>query len=153
MSPARHYFMSGLCHAWYIIVPLMSHLRLIFSSNDKKYTAGAWSPTRPSIIFLGTNEGNVEVWDLLEKTHEASVIQNISTGIVPNFLHFSCNTISTDCMRQSDRINSSLNNNSPDNTAYTVGCIIENEFDSCIRFCWYSTHSRNSMELQISNSQ
>lgn len=53
-----------------------------FSSNDKKYTAGAWSPTRPSIIFLGTHEGNVEVWDLLEKTHEASVIQNISTGIV-----------------------------------------------------------------------
>lgn len=50
------------------------------SSNDKKYTAGAWSPTRPSIIFLGTHEGNVEVWDLLEKTHEASVIQNISTA-------------------------------------------------------------------------
>ena len=58
------------------------YLCYTFSSNDKKYTAGAWSPTRPSIIFLGTHEGNVEVWDLLEKTHEASVIQNISTGIV-----------------------------------------------------------------------
>ena len=53
---------------------------LHISSNDKKYTAGAWSPTRPSIIFVGTNEGNVEVWDVLEKTHEQSVVQNISTG-------------------------------------------------------------------------
>lgn len=70
--------MSGLPRVWSINVLLMSQ----FSSNDKKYTAGAWSPTRPSIIFLGTHEGNVEVWDLLEKTHEASVIQNISTGIV-----------------------------------------------------------------------
>ena len=78
MSPVHHYFMSGLPRVWSINVLLMSQ----FSSNDKKYTAGAWSPTRPSIIFLGTHEGNVEVWDLLEKTHEASVIQNISTGIV-----------------------------------------------------------------------
>ena len=53
---------------------------LHISSNDKKYTAGAWSPTRPSILFIGTNEGNVEVWDLLEKTHEPSVVQNISTA-------------------------------------------------------------------------
>ena len=82
MSPVHHYFMSGCSRVESKNALLMSH----FSSNDKKYTAGAWSPTRPSIIFLGTHEGNVEVWDLLEKTHEASVIQNISTGIVRDFL-------------------------------------------------------------------
>ena len=70
--------MSGLYH----VTTVTCFTGIYFSSNDKKYTAGAWSPTRPSIIFLGTHEGNVEVWDLLEKTHEASVIQNISTGIV-----------------------------------------------------------------------
>ena len=54
---------------------LAKYLTLKISSNDKKYSAGAWSPTRPSIVFIGTNDGNIEVWDLLEKTHEPSVVQ------------------------------------------------------------------------------
>ena len=53
---------------------------LMVSSNEKKYTAGAWSPSRPGIFFVGTQEGNIEVWDLLEKTHEPSVVQNVTTA-------------------------------------------------------------------------
>ena len=41
---------------------------------------GAWSPTRAGIFFVGTQEGNIEVWDLLEKTHEPSVCQNVTTA-------------------------------------------------------------------------
>jgi len=55
---------------------------LAVHTNDKKYTAGVWSPSRPGIFFVGTQEGNIEVWDLLEKTHEPSVIQNVTTSRV-----------------------------------------------------------------------
>lgn len=51
-------------------------------SNDKKYTAGEWSPTRPGLILMATDEGNIEVWDLLEKTHEPSVVQNVTTAAI-----------------------------------------------------------------------
>ena len=114
--------MSGSCHVSHVFY---RYLCYTFSSNDKKYTAGAWSPTRPSIIFLGTHEGNVEVWDLLEKTHEASVIQNISTGIVGIvFPEITLYIWIRNLLM--------LNKNSPNHTAYTLGCIIENEFNSCI---------------------
>ena len=53
-----------------------------FQSNDKKYTAGEWSPTRPGLILMATDEGNIEVWDLLEKTHEPSVVQNVTTAAI-----------------------------------------------------------------------
>ncbi|CBY12494.1 unnamed protein product [Oikopleura dioica] len=58
-------------------IPLLS-----VHSNDKKYTAGEWSPTRPGLILMATDEGNIEVWDLLEKTHEPSVIQNVTTAAI-----------------------------------------------------------------------
>nr|CAB3267718.1 WD repeat-containing protein 63 [Phallusia mammillata] len=53
----------------------------------KLYTAGHWSTTRPAVFFLGTNDGNVEVWDLLDRTHEPLLVQNVTaaqvTQIVP----------------------------------------------------------------------
>ncbi|CAG5111945.1 Oidioi.mRNA.OKI2018_I69.chr2.g6214.t1.cds [Oikopleura dioica] len=58
-------------------IPLLS-----VHSNDKKYTAGEWSPTRPGLILMATDEGNIEVWDLLEKTHEPSVVQNVTTAAI-----------------------------------------------------------------------
>nr|XP_039270172.1 dynein intermediate chain 3, axonemal-like [Styela clava] len=53
----------------------------------KLYTAGHWSTTRPAVLFLGTKDGNVEVWDLLDRTHEPSLVQNVTaaqiTTIIP----------------------------------------------------------------------
>ncbi|XP_048860045.1 dynein axonemal intermediate chain 3-like isoform X1 [Brienomyrus brachyistius] len=49
------------------------------SCSPKKCTVGYWSPSRPGVFFIGKEDGNVEVWDLLEKTHEASQTQNLST--------------------------------------------------------------------------
>ncbi|XP_066297797.1 dynein axonemal intermediate chain 3-like [Branchiostoma lanceolatum] len=46
--------------------------------SQKKYTAAHWSPTRPGVFFIATEEGNVEVWDLLDKTHEPTLTQNIT---------------------------------------------------------------------------
>ncbi|KAK9820498.1 hypothetical protein WJX72_010908 [[Myrmecia] bisecta] len=37
------------------------------------YTAGCWSPTRPGVVFVGRADGVLEVWDLLDRSHEASM--------------------------------------------------------------------------------
>ncbi|KAI7793969.1 putative WD repeat-containing protein 63 [Triplophysa rosa] len=46
------------------------------------YTVGHWSPSRPAVFFIGKEDGSVEVWDLLEKSHEPSLTQNISTASI-----------------------------------------------------------------------
>ena len=38
---------------------------------SQKITCARWSPTRPSVLFCGTSDGLVQVWDLLDRTHEA----------------------------------------------------------------------------------
>ncbi|KAK9850456.1 hypothetical protein WJX84_004573 [Apatococcus fuscideae] len=34
------------------------------------YSAGCWSPARPGVLFAGREDGVLEVWDLLERSHE-----------------------------------------------------------------------------------
>uniref|UniRef100_A0A5F8GT04 Dynein axonemal intermediate chain 3 n=1 Tax=Monodelphis domestica TaxID=13616 RepID=A0A5F8GT04_MONDO len=50
---------------------------LLSCCNTKRYTAGHWSLTRPGVFFLGREDGYIDIWDLLEKTHEAAQSQNI----------------------------------------------------------------------------
>lgn len=54
---------------------------------SKLYTAGHWSTTRPAVFFLGTKDGNVEVWDLLDRTHEPSLVQNVTAAQVKEICH------------------------------------------------------------------
>ncbi|XP_060792642.1 dynein axonemal intermediate chain 3 [Neoarius graeffei] len=42
-------------------------------------TAGFWSLTRPAVFFIGKENGSLEVWNLLEKTHEPVLKQKITT--------------------------------------------------------------------------
>ncbi|XP_062872021.1 dynein axonemal intermediate chain 3 [Trichomycterus rosablanca] len=53
---------------------------LLSPCSQRKYTVGFWSLTRPGVFFIGKEDGNLEVWDLLEKTHEALQSQNISSA-------------------------------------------------------------------------
>ncbi|XP_030851872.1 WD repeat-containing protein 63 isoform X1 [Strongylocentrotus purpuratus] len=57
---------------------------LTSSAAAKPLTAAYWSPTRPAVFYIGTAEGNVDVWDLLDKTHEPSLSQNISAAGITN---------------------------------------------------------------------
>ncbi|XP_066453973.1 dynein axonemal intermediate chain 3 isoform X2 [Eleutherodactylus coqui] len=50
--------------------------------TEKRYTAAHWSLSRPSVFFIGKEDGNVDVWDLLEKTHEPSQTQNVSAAAI-----------------------------------------------------------------------
>ncbi|XP_040263855.1 dynein intermediate chain 3, axonemal [Bufo bufo] len=50
--------------------------------TQQRYTAAHWSLSRPGVFFIGKEDGNVDIWDLLEKTHEPSQTQNISAAAV-----------------------------------------------------------------------
>ncbi|NWV36559.1 WDR63 protein, partial [Grantiella picta] len=52
------------------------------SCSAGRYTAGQWSSTRPGVFFIGRDNGNIDIWDLLKKTHEPSYFQNISKSII-----------------------------------------------------------------------
>uniref|UniRef100_A0A8B9FDZ1 WD repeat domain 63 n=1 Tax=Amazona collaria TaxID=241587 RepID=A0A8B9FDZ1_9PSIT len=66
------------------------------SCSSGRYTAGRWSLTRPGVFFIGRDDGNVDIWDLLKKTHEPLYFQNISESkitfispwIAPSKQHF-----------------------------------------------------------------
>ncbi|XP_059504253.1 dynein axonemal intermediate chain 3 isoform X2 [Stegostoma tigrinum] len=46
---------------------------------NKRCTIGHWSLTRPGVFIIGKEDGNIDIWDLVEKTHEPSQTQNISS--------------------------------------------------------------------------
>jgi hypothetical protein len=41
--------------------------------------AGTWSPTRPGLLFLATSAGSLQVWDLLDRSHEPSLTISIAS--------------------------------------------------------------------------
>jgi len=49
------------------------------SSYSNTYlTTGRFSPTRPGVIFTGRSDGGIEIWDLMDRSHEASLDHNVS---------------------------------------------------------------------------
>nr|XP_034977621.1 WD repeat-containing protein 63 isoform X2 [Zootoca vivipara] len=55
---------------------------LVSSCTAKRYTVGQWSLSRPGVFFIGREDGNIDIWDLLEKTHEASQTQNVCIALI-----------------------------------------------------------------------
>eukprot|EP00892_Ulva_mutabilis_P003077 jgi/Ulvmu1/12770/UM096_0012.1 len=51
-------------------------------SAPDKYTAAAWSPTREGVLFLGLEDGTLQCWDLLDRSHEASLSAPVSPSAV-----------------------------------------------------------------------
>ncbi|KAK3283163.1 hypothetical protein CYMTET_9130 [Cymbomonas tetramitiformis] len=53
----------------------------IFSSHcsDTYLNTGCWSPTRPGVIYTAKMDGVMEVWDLLDRSHEASMSATVSS--------------------------------------------------------------------------
>ncbi|GAB0193019.1 dynein intermediate chain 3, axonemal [Grus japonensis] len=52
------------------------------SCSAGRNTAGHWSLTRPGVFFIGRDDGNIAIWDLLKKTYEPSHLQNISKSVI-----------------------------------------------------------------------
>ncbi|XP_064386318.1 dynein axonemal intermediate chain 3-like isoform X2 [Halichondria panicea] len=47
-------------------------------SSSVQLTGGAWCPTRPGVFFVTKANGNVDVWDLMDRSHEPLLAQNVS---------------------------------------------------------------------------
>jgi len=60
------------------------HQMPIFSSGcaDTFLSTGCWSPTRPGVLYTAKKDGNIEVWDLLDRSHEASMVTTISSSSI-----------------------------------------------------------------------
>lgn len=43
------------------------------SYTSTTFTRGVWSPTRPSVIFLGLVSGGIDIWDFSDQSHKASL--------------------------------------------------------------------------------
>jgi len=55
-------------------------------------SCGAWSPSRPAVIFIGKADGNIDIWDLLDRSHEPSMTVNITSAAVTSMqFHASAN--------------------------------------------------------------
>ncbi|TKC45828.1 hypothetical protein EI555_000939, partial [Monodon monoceros] len=52
------------------------------SCAPKRYTSGHWSLTRPGVFYIGREDGYIDIWDLLEKTHEPAQSQNICITMI-----------------------------------------------------------------------
>ncbi|XDV46667.1 hypothetical protein PO909_014511 [Leuciscus waleckii] len=61
---------------------VMSGPILMSACSKFMCTIGHWSLSRPALFFIGKEDGNIEVWDLLQNTHEPSQTQNISTASI-----------------------------------------------------------------------
>jgi WD40 repeat protein len=45
-----------------------------YMTNASNYfTCGRWSPTRPSVVFLGLISGAIDIWDFSDQSHKASL--------------------------------------------------------------------------------
>merc|ERR1719324_360827 len=41
-----------------------------YTSNLTYFARGLWSPTRPSVIFLGLVNGGIDIWDFSDQSHK-----------------------------------------------------------------------------------
>lgn len=68
---------------WSLHVWKESSVPLLSSSLCKAhYTCGSWSPTRPSVFFVGRSDGVLEIWDILDKSHQPSHSQSVSAASI-----------------------------------------------------------------------
>ncbi|CAF2319241.1 unnamed protein product [Rotaria sp. Silwood2] len=52
----------------------------------EKITDAEWSPTRPGVFYISKQNGSIDIWDIIDRTHGPSFSQSISSSAV-NFLN------------------------------------------------------------------
>lgn len=63
-------------HDYHFCLWAENRARPIFTSpnlKDAYYTCGKFSPSRPSVIYVGRNDGCIDIWDFLDESHKPSV--------------------------------------------------------------------------------
>lgn len=62
----------------------------VLSIHSTALSTAQWSPTRPAVVYLSMQGGILEVWDLLDRTHEPSMSTTLTTSSI---MSLSFNTI------------------------------------------------------------
>ena len=75
-----HYYQSGA----------LLHTR----SFPKHITDAEWSPSRPAVFFIANEDGTVDIWDLIDKTHAPVLTQAVS---INKLAYISCSIVSRKC--------------------------------------------------------
>ncbi|KAK2157176.1 hypothetical protein LSH36_196g03010 [Paralvinella palmiformis] len=57
-------------------------------ASSKRLTAGYWSPSRPAVFYITKQDGSVDIWDLLDRTHEPSMNQSVSPAPITSIYPF-----------------------------------------------------------------
>ncbi|EKG03414.1 hypothetical protein TCSYLVIO_005536 [Trypanosoma cruzi] len=55
----------------------LGHPIFISSQHDAPVTCACWTPLRSSIVFVGTMDGKILVWDLLDRNREPLLVQQL----------------------------------------------------------------------------
>jgi len=50
------------------------------------YTRGTWSPTRPSLVFLGRMDGGLDLWDFSDQSHKASLFHPVTSVAISSMV-------------------------------------------------------------------
>merc|ERR1712194_334459 len=53
------------------------------------FTRGVWSPTRPSVIFLGLATGGIDIWDFSDQSHKASLTATVTSNAISSMAFLS----------------------------------------------------------------
>lgn len=61
-------------------------------SFSKRICDAEWSPSRPGVFFIAKSDGNVDIWDLLDRTHAPILTQSIS---IHKLSYLNCKVISS----------------------------------------------------------
>ena len=48
----------------------------------EKITDVEWSPTRPGVFYVAKQNGSIDVWDVIDRTHAPSISQSISNTAI-----------------------------------------------------------------------
>ncbi|OHS93416.1 hypothetical protein TRFO_11840 [Tritrichomonas foetus] len=83
-SPFLHGVFLSCDRAQIVIADLKSGVMELFrsSARPQAITCVVFSPTRPSVFLVGKENGEVEVWALLDKSHECLFTQSVASSKV-----------------------------------------------------------------------
>ncbi len=88
-------FKSIICPNIYLRI-FQSGSLLHTAPLKEKITDAEWSPTRPGVFFISKQNGSIDIWDIVDRTHAPSLSQSISSSAVTylNIKNISCKQFS-----------------------------------------------------------
>lgn len=74
--------------AFYLWRDTIQAQELLFQSSytSTYFTRGCWSPSRPSVIFLGLANGTIDIWDFSDQSHKASLNETGASSAISSMV-------------------------------------------------------------------